>query len=431
MRKRITIGMLLLLGLAVGLPVFRVLFSNEPKYHGKRLSAWFKQYYRSGLHLLSPDEIDLKDATAALRAIGTNAVPWLVDRCFDLDPDWALRAKVQPILHEKLRFPPYVDSETISMYASWVLWEIRPSADMVLPLVTNRLQDPNPAVRAAAIRLLGCIGTDGAAAVPWLKLYLHPTNQNAGDAAFSLSLLETQAAPTVPELIELLQVSANEQKIRYNTYFALGSIGAAASNAIPVLRMQLDARTNVYARAFVAKALCQIDSGQNEALDTLLAMARDPTKTYARATLRILGEIGPNAKRAAPTLLELLKGDDVDIWSAAGSALWKIGETNLVLATLNEKLVAPESKTRIQAAAVMLDLEPTHLLAISNLIASVRDPSVADLAASELVKLRPVPPSAASVLRDIATDEKNASHRNAAKALEVLEYQADDQRKAH
>jgi len=105
MRKRIAIGMLLLLGLGACLTVFRVLFSNEPKYHGKRLSGWFKQYYRSGIHVLAPDEIDLKDATAALRAIGTNAVPWLVGRCFDLDPDWVLRAKVQPILHEKLRFP--------------------------------------------------------------------------------------------------------------------------------------------------------------------------------------------------------------------------------------------------------------------------------------------------------------------------------------
>ena len=79
----------------------------------------------------------------------------------------------------------------------------------------------------------------------------------------------------------------------------------------------------------------------------------------------------------------------------------------------------------------MLDLEPTHSLAISNLIASVRDPSVADLAASELVKLRPVPPSAAPVLREMATDRKNASRRYAAKALEVLKYQEDDQRKAH
>src|SRR6266516_6841129 len=266
---------------------------------------------------------------------------------------------------------------------------------MVLLFVTNRLQDPNPVVRAAAIRLLGCIGTNGAAAVPWLRQYLHPTNQYAADAAFSLSLLGPVAAPAVPELVELLRVSPGQRRILFSTCFALGSIGPTASNAIPVLRMQLDAETNVYARAFVAKALCQIDSGQNEALDTLMAMARDPTNIYPRATLRILGEIGPNAKRATPTLLQLLKGDEVDIGFAAGSVLWKIGETNLLRATLNEKLAAPESKTRVQAAAAMLDLEPTHSLAISNLIASVRHPSVADLAASELVKLRPVPPSTA------------------------------------
>jgi hypothetical protein len=139
--------------------------------------------------------------------------------------------------------------------------------------------------------------------------------------------------------------------------------------------------------------------------------------------------MGTEVKAAAPILTEILKGDDAKNWSRAATALWKIGETNIVLATLTEKMKSLDATNRLMAAGAMLEAEPRNELAISNLLASVRDPSVASKAAARLVMVRPVPAIAAPALREIAADPKNESRKNAIKALDVLIWQQKDEAK--
>src|SRR6185436_9597330 len=125
MRKKFVIALLALFLVVIGVIVLPEVFSNEPTYHGKRVSAWFKQYCRTGF-TSDHDIIDFKDASDALEAMGTNAVPWLVKRYMDFKPDWPLREKVQTFLHEKFHFPEYFGSEALSANAAYLLWEIRP-----------------------------------------------------------------------------------------------------------------------------------------------------------------------------------------------------------------------------------------------------------------------------------------------------------------
>src|SRR5215510_10421337 len=87
MRRRIIIASLAVFAVLIGLLVLPEVFSREPRYHGKRLSDWFKQYYRSGHSNRQPDEGAHARAARALKAIGTNAVPYLVTQCLATNQD--------------------------------------------------------------------------------------------------------------------------------------------------------------------------------------------------------------------------------------------------------------------------------------------------------------------------------------------------------
>jgi len=65
----------------IWLCVYRPL-ANEPKYDGKPVSYWFKEYCLSGqFGQWNPIRNNL--ATASLKEFGTNAVPYLVQQAFD------------------------------------------------------------------------------------------------------------------------------------------------------------------------------------------------------------------------------------------------------------------------------------------------------------------------------------------------------------
>src|SRR5262245_42519643 len=89
MRKRIIVALLAVFAVVIGLLVLPEVFSREPKYHGKRLSDWFKQYYRTGNRHSNrqSDEGNRTRASRALKAIGTNAVPYLVAQCLATNQD--------------------------------------------------------------------------------------------------------------------------------------------------------------------------------------------------------------------------------------------------------------------------------------------------------------------------------------------------------
>src|SRR5688572_9296161 len=116
MRKRISIVLLILLGLPVALVLFRSMFDDEPQHRGKRLSVWFKQYYRTGQWSRHRQELQHEQAARALRAMGTNAIPFLVAECFTTSQESPLQTNVLTFLAalpKPFRFPPFVPAAMV------------------------------------------------------------------------------------------------------------------------------------------------------------------------------------------------------------------------------------------------------------------------------------------------------------------------------
>jgi hypothetical protein len=102
MRKRVQIALAVLLVAVAGVLAWLVLREPEPIYQGKRLSFWLYQYERGG-------EEERNRAQTAIRKIGTNAIPTLLNMLVKRDSATALQCKVFWNNHVRLHFgfPPW------------------------------------------------------------------------------------------------------------------------------------------------------------------------------------------------------------------------------------------------------------------------------------------------------------------------------------
>lgn len=430
MRKRTAIVLIVLFGAVVSLILFRTLPNREPEYQGKRLSAWFKQYYRSGQSSQRPDDPRREQAARALRAIGTNAIPFLVTECFTVIRESPVQTNVLAFLAklpEPIRFPPFVPAREVQEQAASAIGEIKPPAILLLPLVTNRLNAPDKFQRWMATYLLGKVGEGGEAGVPFLREKLRSADvQESMLAALGLDRLGPMARLAVPDLIEVVRTNSF-RPFSYYACRALARVGPAASNAIPVLKERLAAETNASRQLSLAVALVCIDSQQVEAMGFLQAELADNQKTNThRAVIHALSDIGPNARPALPLLLAALKNNDPGFWHPALFVLLSLGETNLAISSALEKLKQDDPETRFNAMSFLFRTQPTNAAAMSNLVQLVQDPTWTYQAITEAARLGALAQPVIHSLRQIAADKTNAFRDVAKNALRTIEAEADE-----
>ena len=92
---------LVVLFAAIAVAAFFALRSREPEYRGKRLSQWLEEYDRTGaMEKTGP-------ASEAIRAMGTNALPYLFAYIKHRDPP--LKMKFFGLVQKQhwLKLPPY------------------------------------------------------------------------------------------------------------------------------------------------------------------------------------------------------------------------------------------------------------------------------------------------------------------------------------
>src|SRR5437867_1114786 len=121
-RKSLVVVGLLLATLICGI-VWQACSPNEPRYGGKRLSVWLDE-------LCTLDFAKRADPATpqikAMRAMGTNAIPWLLK---EFRPDAAWRWKLNQVLNKqgiiKYRFPnrDHLRRGTMGFYALGELGE--------------------------------------------------------------------------------------------------------------------------------------------------------------------------------------------------------------------------------------------------------------------------------------------------------------------
>lgn len=298
----------------VGASVALLMGGTSPaRYEGKTTREWALQHYMGG----QPAHAE---ASAALRAMGADAVPDLTRLLREQAPIWKT-----------------------------ALWSVaRQCPPQVRQRLARKIPPPSAsATRAAAARALGTLGTNAAPAVPALaKALRDQDSQVPWQAATALAFV---GYPAVPHLLELIR--DDNPRVRHAVVYALGQIGPAASNSLPALTERLT-DTNQHVRASTAYSLTRMGPpGLFALVDTATAHENHAARDAARTAL---SRVDHSPDSPALTLMGLAFGEDAAVRASALDALGKLQATNtFILQTLAESLKDPVPEVRLMAMKVL------------------------------------------------------------------------------
>ncbi|GEM_PF-3377983 len=195
------------------------------------------------------------------------------------------------------------------------------------------LHSDDEKARQRAIFAMGAMGAEAGAAVPTLaKLLVEDANREIrNEAALALSKMDPASAAAVAELGKALKDP--EPFVRMNVTLALFRLKKAARPTVPALIEELrkvENHTNLNTFTFTlqemtALALGRASAGTADAVPALSeALEAAGTDSLRTALVRALGDIGPQAKPAAPQLRKLLKTRNADLRETVEEALRSI-----------------------------------------------------------------------------------------------------------
>ena len=238
---RITLVVLLLAVVGVGVVVWAVLKPNEPVYEGRLLTSWLRQYAEN--HQFTEPDLMLqprgelgKQAEAAIRQIGTNAIPTLLQMVQASDPPpWKLR------LIEFLRKQSIIKINRASpSLAALGFTALGADAAGAVPALIEVCEGKySKQAEHSAACSLAAIGPPAKAAVPTLMRGM--ANSSMLVRLYSITALgRIHANPeiVVPALINCLK--DNRAGMTLQSAYALGTFGADAKQAIPILIESLE-----------------------------------------------------------------------------------------------------------------------------------------------------------------------------------------------
>jgi HEAT repeat protein len=263
------------------------------------------------------------------------------------------------------------------------------SRETVAALAKVLREDRDEAARLWAVRALRKFGPDAAAAWPALRDALRDEDEHvAREAADVLARLGPDAVPVLAEALR-----DDRCPVRREIADCLADFGPRARAAIPALVGRLkDEDPRVVLQA--ARALLRIDRAA--AVQSVVPVFHSSLKEEKDRGLQcevvlILGEIGPEARPAAPAICELLRVDclplrrralaalgqiragrecwepllrfalaekEAELRAAAAEALWHNGERRHALPILTEMLRDHRAWAGLEAVTVLRGLGP-------------------------------------------------------------------------
>jgi HEAT repeat protein len=263
-------------------------------------------------------------------------------------------------------------STTMRETALGHLPDVLPAARAV-PVLVGALADGTEKVRYAAVRAFGGVG---APAVPALRTALDsPDARTRVGAAAGLRTIGASARQAVPRLLDALDDEASA--VREEAALALGTLGPEAQAAIPRLceLVSGDGEIGVCARAI--EALCRLRAAPATAVPVIVGALRDVTGNRSKlawAGMHALGDLGPEAADAVPTLCRFM---DSEIgWIRTNAAL-TLGRIDALAAPavplLVRELRDPDDTNRELAARALRDLGPVARAAVPTLKKALAD----------------------------------------------------------
>ncbi|MDB6109763.1 MAG: repeat protein [Pedosphaera sp.] len=237
MRTKFRIVLPILCVAILGGIAWSALRPGEPVYQGRRLSGWLEEYAAQYLippvgHLdqyfrppnLHPDERVVAADVAAIRYIGSEAVPSLVGMVEAKDSP--LKQSLTALIQKQPLVPFHPRTAAIyHQMAELGFMILGPDAKAAVPALVGLLHNRDQEIQKSAIASLYSIGPAAQAAQPALLPFLNHTNLDLQEAAIA----------------------------------CLGNLGPAAQDAVPVLLPYLN-HTNVVIRHKTKRALDNIQA---------------------------------------------------------------------------------------------------------------------------------------------------------------------------
>jgi HEAT repeat protein len=243
MRKGYRVAVILVLIILMGAVAWLVLRKpEEPVYQGKPLQAWLAQYDATMFAGNAPPglrEAKREEATAALKQIGTNAIPTLLTMIRAKDPCWLVVLRRQRWLYRfvnRKRLP--IPRAALNRQARWGFKVLGADAKAAVPkLIQIYVQASSPSSltsKESAAEALGYMGSAAEEALP--SLLRDATNSNIEirqTAVLTIFSINSKPDFVVPAITKSLQDA--DLSVRWNTAILLGDFGERAKSAVPAL----------------------------------------------------------------------------------------------------------------------------------------------------------------------------------------------------
>jgi hypothetical protein len=269
MRKRLHVALAVILVMLVGVSAWQVLClrEREPVYQGKRLRVWLGEY--DGW--TPRGAIEARNAAeAAIRQIGTNALPTLLSMLRKEDsplvslliPVWDRHVARIPCLPVWVAYPTwYHHAAVLNRQASMGFEILRANAHSAVPaLIKIYDQNISPSSRFYVSRALMVIGPDATRkAIPsFVSGTASPNARVRESAVMALAQVHDEPSMVVPALVKAL--SDTNAHVRSVAALGLEGIGRSggARQAVRALELLLDDPDGQVRHAAV-EALKQID----------------------------------------------------------------------------------------------------------------------------------------------------------------------------
>jgi HEAT repeat protein len=221
------------------------------------------------------------------------------------------------------------------------------------------MNDPHPSVRLAAMHALARHGSAAGVAAPALLAAMQDDDAAIRfQAARAFYDITGKADPVVPVLIQNLRANKG---CEMSSVYMLGEIGPAAIAAVDALvkRLQDQSAPPESEGPFGVR----FNHSDTERRDII-----------HRAVLEALGDIGPNAKTAVPTIRSALKSENGFVRASACVAFWRItGQVGPAVEPLVELLETGDWYAKRQSASGLGRIGSAAEAAVPALVRALKD----------------------------------------------------------
>ena len=232
---------LLLVAVLAALLFWPAAGSREPIYEGRTLTSWLDHHVASTAADPPYNSPGWKKANEALRAIGTNAIPTLLEMIRAKDPPLTLLKLLR--LAERYRWTGIKHRSAMwrNEEAEYAFEVLNTNAVSAVPgLIKIYEEDRSPSSQRCAALALGSIGRGAQAALPVLiKRFAHTNREVRFYAVSAVMDIGGEPAVVVPALTSALKDSS--VNVRWNALSGLSRLGSRARPAVPeILKMLND-----------------------------------------------------------------------------------------------------------------------------------------------------------------------------------------------